>query len=122
MNMDGVFNVETKAADRFRYTTMSGDGPTSNFWKWEREGNSYYISDASHVWLRSLSIGYTIPINENSFLNGVRVYVNGDNLLLFTDYEYGNPQPDDRTGLRPGVDESPYPLARTISLGATLKF
>ncbi len=123
MNVDGVFNVETKAADRFRYTTMSGDaGPTSNFWKWEREGNSYYISDASHVWLRSLSIGYTIPINESSFLDGARIYVNGDNLYLFSGYEYGNPQPNDRSGLRPGVDETPYPLARTISLGATLKF
>ncbi|MBM1106824.1 TonB-dependent receptor [Aurantibacter crassamenti] len=123
MNVDGVFNVETKAADRFRYTTMSGDaGPTSNFWKWEREGNSYYISDASHVWLRSLSLGYTIPINEASFLDGVRVYVNGDNLHLFSSYPYGNPQPNDRGGLRPGVDETPYPLARTISLGATLKF
>ncbi|GBF20181.1 MULTISPECIES: SusC/RagA family TonB-linked outer membrane protein [Arenibacter] len=123
MNMDGVFNVEVRAADRFRYTTMSGDaGPTSNFWKWEREGNSWYISDASHVWLRSLSLGYTIPTNENSFVDGVRVYVNGDNLLLFTGYEYGNPQPNDRGELRPGVDETPYPLARTVSLGATFKF
>jgi TonB-linked SusC/RagA family outer membrane protein len=123
MNVDGVFNVETKAKDRFRYTTMSGDaGPTSNFWKWEREGNSYYISDASHVWLRSVSAGYTIPVKENSFLDGARVYVNGENLYLFSDYPYGNPQPDTRGGLRPGVDETPYPLPRTVSLGATFKF
>lgn len=123
MNVDGVFNVERKAKDRFRYTTMSGDaGPTSNFWKWEREGNSYYISDASHVWLRSMSFGYTISANGISFLDGARVYVNADNLHLFSDYPYGNPQPNDRGGLRPGVDETPYPLARTFTVGATFNF
>ncbi len=123
MNMDGVFNVETRAAQRYRYTTMSGDAaPTSNFWKWEREGNSWYISDASHTWLRSLSLGYNLPLNENAFLDTVRIYANGDNLLLFSGYEYGNPQPDDRSGIRPGVDETPYPLPRTFSVGATFKF
>jgi hypothetical protein len=123
MNLDGVFNVETRAKDRFRYTTMDPNAtiPTSNNWKWERESNSWYVHDASHVWLRNVSVGYTIPINESSFLEGARVFVNGDNLHLFSNY-VGNPQANTSGGIRPGIDDAPYPLPRTISLGATLKF
>ena len=123
MNLDGVFNVETRAKDRFRYTTRDPNAtiPTSNNWKWERESNSWYVHDASHVWLRNVSVGYTFPVNENSFLAGARVFVNGDNLHLFTDY-VGNPQVNANGGISPGRDNAPYPLPRTISLGATLKF
>ncbi len=123
MNMDGVFNVERRAANRFRYTTRSPDAviPTSNFWKWERETSTFYVHDASHTWLRNVSLGYTIPVNENSFLAGARVFVNGDNLHLFTDY-VGNPQVNARGGITPGIDDAPYPLPLTIALGATLKF
>jgi hypothetical protein len=69
-----------------------------------------------------MSFGYTISANGISFLDGARVYVNADNLHLFSDYPYGNPQPNDRGGLRPGVDETPYPLARTFTVGATFNF
>lgn len=123
MNLDGVFNVETRAKDRFRYTTMDPNAtiPTSNNWKWERESNSWYVHDASHVWLRNVSLGYTFAVNENSFLAGARVFVNGDNLHLFTNY-VGNPEVNANGGISPGRDNAPYPLPRTISLGATLKF
>ncbi|NNE76411.1 MAG: TonB-dependent receptor, partial [Pricia sp.] len=123
MNMDGVFNVETRAANRFRYTTRDPNAtiPTSNFWKWERESNTFYVHDASHVWLRNVSLGYTIPVNQIPFLDGARVFVNGDNLHLFSDY-VGNPQVNARCGIRPGIDDAPYPLPSTISLGATFQF
>lgn len=124
LNMDGVFNVDTRAKDRFRYTTRDPNAtiPTSNYWKWERESNSFYIHDASHVWLRNVSVGYTIPVNGNAFIEGARVFVNGDNLHVFTDYTGGNPEANSGGGIRPGIDNLPYPLPRTISLGATLKF
>ncbi|WP_149273114.1 TonB-dependent receptor [Pareuzebyella sediminis] len=123
MNMDGVFNVETRAANRFRYTTRDPNAtiPTSNFWKWEREANSWYVHDASHVWLRNVSLGYTIPVDQIAFLDNVRVFFNGDNLFLFTDY-VGNPQVNARGGIRPGIDDAPYPLPSTMSLGATFQF
>jgi TonB-linked SusC/RagA family outer membrane protein len=123
MNMDGVFNVEKRAANRFRYTTRDPNAtiPTSNFWKWERESNTFYIHDASHVWLRNVSLGYTIPVEKIAFIDDIRVFVNGDNLYLFTDY-VGNPQVNARGGITPGIDDAPYPLPSTISLGATFKF
>jgi len=123
MNLDGVFNVQTRAKDRFRYTTRDPNAtiPTSNYWKWERESNSWYVHDASHVWLRNVSVGYTVPVKESSFLDGVRVFVNGDNLYLFTDY-VGNPEVNANGGISPGRDNAPYPLPSTITLGATFKF
>ena len=122
--MDGVFNVETRAANRFRYTTRDPNAtiPTSNFWKWERESNSFYVHDASHMWIRSVSLGYTLPLNEGALLSNARIYINADNLYLFSDFPGGNPQVSTAGGINPGRDDSAYPVPRTITLGATLSF
>lgn len=123
MNLDGVFNVETRAKDRWR-PGISGNGiiPTSNYWKWERESNSFYVHDASHMWVRSISLGYTIPFKTGAFVQNARVYLNGDNMFLVTKFPNGNPEVNTSGGINPGVDNQPYPLPRTITLGAKLTF
>ncbi|CAM4203698.1 TonB-dependent receptor [Zobellia roscoffensis] len=124
LNLDGVFNVDVRAKERFRSTQNPGNGivPTSNFWKWERESNSFYVHDASHIWVRSVSLGYTLPINEDALLSNARIYINADNLYLFSDFPGGNPQVSTAGGINPGRDDSAYPVPRTITLGATLSF
>lgn len=124
MNLDGVFNVEKRAKDRWRSADNPGNGsiPTTNFYKWERESNSSYVHDASHIWLRSVSLGYTIPMKPDSFIRNTRVYMNVDNVYIFSDYIGGNPEVNTSGGIAPGVDNSAYPLPRTATLGATLTF
>jgi len=124
LNLDGVFNVDVRAKERFRSAENPGNGivPTSNFWKWERESNSFYVHDASHVWLRSASVGYTLPLKENAFLSNARIYINGDNLHVFSTFPGGNPQVSTSGGINPGRDDSAYPVPRTVTLGATLSF
>lgn len=123
LNMDGVFNIlQAAATDRFRSADMPGDGiiPTSNTWKWEREASSRYIYDATHVWLRNVTFGYTIP--EKIFKFPSRVFFSGENLLLFTDYPGTNPDVNARGGVNIGSDDEAYPIPRTFTFGATINF
>jgi hypothetical protein len=122
MNMDGVFNVLQSGVNRWRSATDRGDGvgPTSNTWKWERESNSRYVYDASHMWVRNVSIGYTF--SKIAMLSSVRVFFNAENLALISDYPGGNPEVNIREGTQPGFDEEAYPLPRTLSMGASIKF
>jgi TonB-linked SusC/RagA family outer membrane protein len=123
LNMDGVFNIlQAAATDRFRSADMPGDGiiPTSNTWKWEREASSRYIYDATHVWMRNVTIGYSIP--QNTFKFPTRIFFSGENLFLFTDYPGTNPDVNARGGVNIGSDDEAYPIPRTFTFGATINF
>ncbi len=124
MNMDGVFNILQSGVNRFRSATQPGDGrgATSNTWKWERESNSRYVYDASHMWIKTLTIGYTLPA-ESKMLKSSRFYFNVDNLLLVTNYPGTNPEINTSGDNRqPGRDDEAYPVPRTYSIGAIIKF
>lgn len=121
MNMDGVFNILHSGVDRWRSDADRGDGTgaTSNTWKWERESNSRYVYDASHMWIKNVSLGYTFP--KLSALSRVRVFFNAENLVLVSNYPGGNPEANSRGGIEPGQDDEVYPVPRTFTVGANIK-
>lgn len=126
MNMDGVFNVLAKAKNRYRSPQQPGDGigPTTNTWKWEREINSRYVYDASHAWLKSVSLGYTIP-RKSAVLPGARFYVNAENLFLITNYPGNNPDVNwkaNNSSIEIGRDDGAYPVPRVFSIGTIITF
>ncbi len=123
MNMDGVFNVLTVSKDRFRSAQQPGNGiyATTNTWKWERESNSRYVYNGSHMWVRNVSLGYSIPKSVLNF-NSVRLFVSAQNLFLITSYPGNNPDVNNLGGTRPGFDDAAYPVSRTFSIGANLTF
>lgn len=123
LNMDGVFNVLAAANNRWRSEENPGNGiiPTTNTWKWEREVSSRYVYDASHAWLKSISLGYTIP-KKDSFLAGARFYVNAENLFLITKYPGSNPDVNRDGGINIGRDDEAYPVPRIFSVGTVITF
>ena len=124
LNMDGVFNVLKDAENRWRPGGHPGNGviPTTNTWKYEREVNSRYIYDASHAWLKSFSIGYTIP-KKCSVLAGTRFYFSAENLFLITKYPGSNPDINTNlSGINPGRDDESYPVPRVFSIGTVINF
>jgi hypothetical protein len=123
MNMDGVFNVLEESKERWRSEQNPGNGKyaTTNTWKWERESNSRYVYDGSHVWIRNVSIGYTLDKATLGFAS-LRLYLSSDNLLLITKYPGNNPDIDLNGGINPGRDDEGYPVPRTFSIGANLTF
>ena len=128
MNMDGVFNVLDKAKDRWRSPENPGSNPGAknsqggtNYFKWSRESSERYVYDASHTWIRNVTIGYNIP-KVRSILSNARVFVNVSNLFLFTKYPGGNPDASVRGGTELNNDDESYPVPRTFSTGIKLNF
>ncbi len=128
MNMDGVFNVLDKAKDRWRSAENPGSDPSAmnsqggtNYFKWSRESSDRYIYDASHTWLKNLSIGYRLPAMKN-FLSSARIFVNAANLFIFTKYPGNNPDAGVRGGNELNNDDESYPVPRTLSGGINLTF
>ena len=123
MNMDGVFNVSTASKDRWRSGQNPGSGKyaTTNTWKWERENNSRYVYSGSHIWVKNVSLGYTLPKSKLHF-SGIRFYLSADNLFLITNYPGNNPEVNNRGGINPGVDDEAYPISRTFTIGANITF
>ena len=122
MNMDGVFNILQSGVNRWRSAENPGDGvgATSNTWKWERESNSRYVYDASHVWLRNITLGYTIPVKK--LKNNPRVFLSGENVFLLSKFPGSNPDVNTRGGVNLGVDDEAYPVPRVFTIGASINF
>lgn len=123
MNMDGIFNVLEESKDRWRSEQNPGNGKftTTNTWKWERESSSRYVYNGSHMWLKNATIGYSIS-QIRSKVFSLRLFLSGDNLLLFTNYPGNNPEINNRGGTNPSWDDEAYPVARTLTLGLNLTF
>ena len=127
-NLDGVFNVFKDVKYRWRSEDNPGNGKvprtragTTNLF---RLTHSLMVEDGSFIRLKNLTIGYTIPIKENKYINNLRVYFSAQNLLTFTKYSGMNPEISSRggSGLYQGVDNSAYPVARVYSFGLNLNF
>ena len=123
MNMDGVFNVLEASKQRWRSASNPGNGKyaTTNTWKWERESNTRYVYSGSHMWVKNVSVGYTLA-KKNVVFKSLRLYASADNLFLITKYPGANPDVDNRGGINPGNDEEAYPLTRTLTFGANFTF
>ncbi len=76
------------------------------------------------VKLRSIALGYNLPASWMSKI-GVstgRIYVSGQNLAIFTDYEGPDPEvsSNGNGNLNQGVDRNTVGNARTITIGLNI--
>ena len=74
--------------------------------------SEFFLSDASFVRLKSLALSYRLPFSKR-FVNFSRIYLQGQNLLTFTNYKGLDAQV-------PGTRE--LPALRTISAGLEFNF
>ena len=81
------------------------------------------IEDGSYLRLNNITIGYDVPV-ENSGLEGLNIYLAGQNLATWTSYSGYNPEISSflSTGLINGVDWNGGPNGRTFILGVNLNF
>lgn len=88
--------------------------------------SSRFIEDGSFLRLANVTVGYTINTKAVKWLNSARVYVTGNNLLLFTDYTGYDPEVNvaaDENGVPSmGIDYTAYPKPRTFTFGLNLQF
>ncbi|KPP94639.1 MAG: SusC family TonB-dependent receptor [Bacteroidetes bacterium HLUCCA01] len=89
--------------------------------------SSRYISDASYMRLKNVTLGYEVPRSylNNTGLTKVRLYATGVNLLTWTNYEGWDPEmnTDFLAGnISLGTDFYTAPQARTITFGVDIGF
>jgi TonB-linked SusC/RagA family outer membrane protein len=108
---DGRWTTENTNATQPRVDATNGNNNTTN-------ASTHWIFDAGFLRLKNVELGYTLPaaITQKIRIQNLRLYVNGNNLLLLKDNmkELGF---DPET-----VDYWYYPNQRTFNIGANLTF
>ncbi len=91
-----------------------------------RRSGTNGVQNASYIRMKTAEVGYTIPKNLMSKvgIKDLRVYLSGYNLLTFTGLKNVDPE---RPGASGGsstnyIDFYNYPVNRTFTIGASIKF
>ncbi|MDQ0106265.1 TonB-linked SusC/RagA family outer membrane protein [Chitinophaga terrae (ex Kim and Jung 2007)] len=87
--------------------------------------SSFFVEDGSYVRLRNVTLGYTFDKQLfHNKIQGLRVYVSGQNVATWTHYTGYNPEVNARpdSPLSQGEDYGTYPLPRTFIAGINLSF
>lgn len=105
------YNPENPSDPR---TNQNGKFPRLTYGENINGGNSrWYEYRGDYLKLKNVQIGYTLPtkITNKIFVNALRVYVSGDNLITITDYP----------GLDPEIGtDITYPLMKSYSFGVQI--
>src|SRR5690606_36777782 len=131
-NLDGVFNVRKEVAGRWRSEDNHGTEliPTTNGSGRARvvysDTHSLFVQKTDYLWIRNITVSYTINKPVAGVLNNLRIYGNLQNPFLFTGYE-GTPEGtnlnrEDPGALVPGIDYSAYPVSSIYTLGLNFNF
>jgi hypothetical protein len=131
-NLDGVFNVLKEVKYRWRSPENPGDGiygKTTSGTAYERDWfNSKFVSDASYLCIKNITLGYSIPKDKLKNVKELRFYFSVQQLYTFTNYDGVNPEVSmtifggEANALNLGNDYGGYPVPRTISFGLNMGF
>ena len=84
--------------------------------------SDFYLEDGSYLKVDNLTVGYTIPFKENKYIQSLRLYLTGQNLLTLTKYSGMDPEVNTTSVWDSGIDyPSFYPPVATILFGLNLK-
>nr|WP_199081587.1 SusC/RagA family TonB-linked outer membrane protein [Pedobacter sp. ASV19] len=87
--------------------------------------STLYLEKSDFIRLNSARLGYNFKIKELKWLQGLGVYVTGQNLFTITNYSGYDPlinSPKATDGNQSqGIDYTAYPPAKTILFGLTIK-
>ncbi len=85
-----------------------------------------YMEDADFLRLTNATIGYTFNNINADWLQNLRVYVTGTNLLLITGYSGFDPEVNTNKDVNDvpsfGIEYTPFPTARTVLFGVSASF
>jgi len=84
--------------------------------------SDWLIEDGSYIRFKTITLGYTF--NKIKFMNSLRVYVTGQNLITITDYSGFDPEVNSQgnQNLQIGVDYNAYPSAKAVLFGVNVSF
>ncbi|GAB3663444.1 TonB-dependent receptor [Echinicola sediminis] len=75
--------------------------------------SDYWSFNGSYLRLKNIQLGYTVPLKDNKFLNSLRFYVTGTNVLTASSF---------RPGFDPESNGLNIPPLKTYTIGLNVKF
>ncbi len=90
--------------------------------------SSFNVEDATFIRFQNASIGYNVPLPENSQVRRLRLSVSGNNLFTLTGYDGIDPEVNyedevDAGPLAPGIERrNNWFTARSVTFGVNLEF
>lgn len=87
------------------------------------EMNSQVVEDGSHLRMKAITLGYTVPLKSDR-INNLKIYFTAKNLFTITNYTGYNPEVNSRgqNNVNRNVDWGSYPLDRSFLCGVNLSF
>lgn len=82
------------------------------------EPSTWWLRDGSFLRLKNIEVGYVLPEKalKKIKLNGLRIYLLGENLAVFDKIKFWDPEQGNRNK---GVS---YPMSHSFSLGVEVNF
>ena len=104
------WSLGTNEDPNAKYPRLTFGGNSNNY-----RTSTYWMRDGSYLRLKNLELGYTLPTQwtRSLYLNKVRIYLMGTNLLTFSSFKLWDPEMGSGTGEK-------YPLSRTYTIGLTV--
>lgn len=120
----GVENFETSYLDRWRGEGTSDWEPRVTNAGHNYQASERFIEDGSFFKLHSAQLGFRVPQEWARLMraNAARIYLNGTNLFMITDYSGYTPELTAGSVIASGIDLGVFPPARTITVGIDLTF
>lgn len=83
--------------------------------------STYWLEDASYLRLKNVEVGYTFRQEslKKAGIGSIRIYVNGSNLLTWTDMLPGQDPEVANAGV---TNSEPYPVTRVFNFGLNVNF
>ncbi len=101
------------------------DNPTASYprtWNrdeefWRSHQNTFFLRKKDYIRLKNVEIAYNLPasLNQKLGIDGLRIYVNGMNLLTWDKLKLFDPEQENGAG-------TAYPLQKIVNAGITLTF
>ena len=84
--------------------------------------SDYYLEKGDYIKLENISLSYNFDVNNINYISSARLYASCSN--VFTISKYSGLTPDlEAGGTKPGLDGlNFYPVSRTFTIGAAIKF
>ena len=120
----GASNTTVEMGNRWTGPNTSNTVPRvgpSNFLLTDR-----FVENGSYIRLRNITLGYKFPVNKWNikWLNGLKLYVTGQNLVTITKYSGFDPEVNiaGQAQALQGIDSYSYPTQRRYVFGMNLSF
>ena len=123
--LNTTYNQTTAALSRWTYDGQVTNMPKACYresadWRNNERMSDRWIEDGSYLKLKNVRLTYTIPYT-NSWLQGLKVWAEGNDLLTLTKYLGTDPEMScNNSALYQGIDTGLVPNGRSFNIGLSI--